>query len=89
MVTEGVVHSVYNVVTWLCFGVIWQHKVNGDNGGCLLVIHVYTTLILLPSYCYLWLHTMSNHWACVSYLMDTPNLGRYEASWEVVLPPSN
>ena len=25
------------------------HKVSGGNGGCLLVIHFYTTLVLLPS----------------------------------------
>ena len=30
-VTEGVVHSVYNVVTWLSFGVTQQHKVSGDQ----------------------------------------------------------
>ena len=27
-VTEGVVHSVYKVVTWSCFGVIRQYKMS-------------------------------------------------------------
>ena len=31
MVTEGVVHSVYKVVTWWSFGVIWQEKANGGK----------------------------------------------------------
>ena len=29
MVTEGVVHRVYKVVTWSYFGVIQRHKVSG------------------------------------------------------------
>ena len=76
MVTDGVAHSLYRVVT------LSEGKWRLSLGNI-----VYTTLILLPFYCYLWLHTMSNQWLCASYLMDTPNLGRYEASWEVVPLP--
>ena len=51
--------------------------------------HVYTTLVLLPSYFCLWLHTVSNQWVCASYLMHTPNLERYETACEAVPPPNN
>ena len=31
MTTEDVVHGVYKVVTWSCFGIIQQHKVSGGK----------------------------------------------------------
>ena len=31
METDGVVHSVFTVVTRLSFGVTWQHKASGDK----------------------------------------------------------
>ena len=40
------------------------------NGGCLAVTHIYITLVLLLSYCYLRLHTVSNQWPFASYVMD-------------------
>ena len=53
------------------------------NGDCLLVTHVYTTLILLLSEVPIsgrTLHTLG--------LMDTQNFGRYDMSWEVILHQS-
>ena len=46
------------------------------------------TIVLLSSYCYWRLHSMSYQWPCASYLMNMPNLGIYETSCEAVLPLS-
>ena len=67
------VHSVYNVVTWSSFSVTGQHKVSGCIRGI---------LPLCDKFAY-------DTWMVVEgCVMDTPNLGRYEASWEAVPPPS-
>ena len=69
-VTEGVVHVVYNAVIRSCFGVIQQLKVSGGIWRLSLSVMHVCTAVALPSDCYLRLHTMSNQWPCMSYLMD-------------------
>ena len=48
-VIDSVVNSVYKVVTWSCFGLIWLHKVTGGTWRLSLCDTFY---ILLSSYCH-------------------------------------
>ena len=45
MVTEGVVHGVYKVVTWSPFGVTWRHKASGKWMFCHCVIYEPNTVV--------------------------------------------
>ena len=45
IVTEGVVHSDYTIVTQLSFGVTWQHKASGGTWTlCHFVTRLHTNL---------------------------------------------
>ena len=84
-VTEGVVQIVYKVVT-VVFQCKWRHKVSG--GVCVFVlplsqVHIQTSDVtwwtgILPNNYNHRLYCLQCEWG----IMDTPNLRRYEASFE-------
>ena len=45
MVTGGVVHSVYKVVTQSSFSVTWRHKVSGGKWMCHMVAYEPWTVV--------------------------------------------
>ena len=77
MVTEGMLRDFYKILTRSCFSRMcssdgYQRWVE-VKGGCL-------SFVVLLSSCYWQLHTISYQWSSELYLMNTANLGRFQAS---------
>ena len=87
-VTEGVVHGIYKGGSLSSFGVPRQHKVSGGKWTfhhCVTSLHTNLKQLLKDRVAF---HPMLKTANFTAWSVNArPNLGRYEASLEAVLPP--